>query len=188
MCKPYVTKSPRGIYHWGSALGGHTLQLPCEKPIKKSSYANGQRHGFAYNLCLVSGEWTSAANTTQCAYTSKVTDTLHKIANMNTSLFNSETLYQSAKHILNFTQDPSIFQDPMDVVYFSKAVENYLPHLNQPNQDILVARRPIFGGHGQNNDVGHYMIDMIANILGVSPKVMELGTFQLLALFLFYKA
>ena len=174
-----MTKSPRGTYHWGSTVGGQTLKLPCEKPIKKSSYKMGLGIGFAYSLCLKSGEWSSAANTTQCAYTSQVTDTLHKIANMNTSFFNSDTLYQSAKHILNFTQDPTIFRDPMDVVYFSRAVENYLPYLSRPNREVLGVRRPVFGGHGQDNNVGHYMIDMIANILGVSPKVMELGKYIL---------
>ena len=63
----------------------------------------------------------------------------------------------------------------MDVVYFSQVVENYLPYLSQPNREILGMRRPLFGGHGPDNNVGHYIIDMIANILGVSPKVMELG-------------
>ena len=41
-----------------------------------------------------------------------------------------------------------MFQNPMDVVYFSQAVENYLPYLPE------------------SNDVGHYMMDMVANILG----------------------
>ena len=38
----------------------------------------------------------------------------------------------------------------MDVVYFSQAVENYLPYLTE------------------SNEVGHHMMDMVANILGKS--------------------
>ena len=172
MCHPEVTESPRGRYHWGSAIEGHTLQLPCEKPIKKGSSHNGNTLGFAYNLCLMSGKWASVVNASQCAYTSPVTDTLHKFATMNTSFFNSATLLQSAKHFLNFTQNPSIFRDPMDVVYFSQAVENYMPYLDLPGENM---RRPLFSGHGTDSNVGRYMIDMIANILGVAPNLMSLG-------------
>ena len=179
VCNPQVSKSPRGMYHWGAAIGGHTLQLPCEKPINKEELGHGKNLGLGYNLCLISGEWSSTANTSQCAYTSPVTDALHKFATMNTSFFNSETLLQSAKHILNFTQSPSIFKDPMDVVYFSEAVENYLPYLNQPDTN-KAGKRPLFGGHGTDNNVGHYMIDMISNILGVSPDLMELGKLEIL--------
>ena len=61
-----------------------------------------------------------------------------------------KTLLESAKHFLNFTSNPNLFQNPMDVVYFSQAVENYLPYLLPES----------------SNDVGHYMMDMVANILG----------------------
>jgi len=78
-----------------------------------------------------------------------VTDTLHKFATMNTS-FTMKTLLESANHFLNYTSNPRIFQSPMDVVYFSQAVENYLPYLTE------------------SNEVGHHMMDMVANILGKS--------------------
>ena len=61
-----------------------------------------------------------------------------------------KTLLESANHFLNYTSNPSIFQSPMDVVYFSQAVENYLPYLTE------------------SNEVGHHMMDMVANILGKS--------------------
>ena len=108
LCPPYISQSPRGRYYWGSAIEGHTLQQPCEKPIKKGITHNEKALGFAYSLCLISGEWASAMNASQCAYTSPVTDTLHKFATMNTSFFNAATLLQSAKHFLNYTQNPSI--------------------------------------------------------------------------------
>ena len=155
-------------------MGENTLQLPCEKTMKKALTGAGKNLGFAYNLCLKSGEWSSAANTSQCAYTSPVTDTLHKFATMNTSFFNSATLLQSAKHFLNYTQNPSIFQHPMDVVYFSQAVENYMPYLDPSNRDTQ--KRPLFGrDETVDSNVGRYMIDMIANVLGVSPNLMDLG-------------
>ena len=155
-------------------MGGHTLQLPCQKPKVKAVVSDKKRLGFAYNFCLVSGEWSSTANTSQCAYTSAVTDTLHKFATMNTSFFNSATLLQSAKHFLNYTQNPSIFQDPMDIVYFSQAVENYMPYLDQPSRNIG-RRTSLFGGQEIDNNVGRYMMDMIANILGVPSELMGLG-------------
>ena len=65
------------------------------------------------------------------------------------------TLLESAKFFLNYTSNPDLFQNPLDVVYFSQAVENYLPYLRE------------------SNDVGHYMMDMVANILGVSPGLLH---------------
>ena len=60
----------------------------------------------------------------------------------------------------------------MDVVYFSQAVENYMPYLDQS----------LFGGRGSDVNVGRYMIDMIANILGVPPNLMALGNLRFLYL------
>ena len=98
------------------------MQQPCEK------IAEGRLFGFAYLLCRESGEWAATVNTSQCAYTSAVTDTLHKFAAMNMT-FTPRTLMESARQFLNFTADPAVFQDEMDLVYFSHAVENYLPYL-----------------------------------------------------------
>ena len=112
----------RGDYTFGTAIGGHTVQQPCEK------IAEGRRFGFAYLLCRESGEWAATVNTSQCGYTSAVTDTLHKFAAMNMT-FTPRTLMESARQFLNFTADPAVFQDEMDLVYFSHAVENYLPYL-----------------------------------------------------------
>ena len=112
----------RGDYTFGTAIGGHTVQQPCEK------IAEGRPFGFAYLLCRESGEWAATVNTSQCAYTSAVTDTLHKFAAMNMT-FTPRTLMESARQFLNFTADPAVFQDEMDLVYFSHAVENYLPYL-----------------------------------------------------------
>jgi hypothetical protein len=58
------------------------------------------------------GEWAAAVNATQCAYASATTETLHKFASMNTS-FDNYTLLESAKHFLNFTGNPEVFQVPI---------------------------------------------------------------------------
>lgn len=42
----------------------------------------------------------------------------------------------------------------MDVVYFSQAVANYLPHLLRAG------------------DLGHYMITLVENTLAISPEVL----------------
>ena len=118
----------RGDYTFGTAIGGHTVQQPCEK------IAEGRLFGFAYLLCRESGEWAATVNTSQCAYTSTVTDTLHKFAAMNMT-FTPRTLMESARQFLNFTADPAVFKDEMDLVYFSHAVENYLPYLVSETHD-----------------------------------------------------
>ena len=150
LCRPFVSETSRGTYKWSVALGGYTLKQPCER------LPQGSRSGYAYHFCRMSGQWAANVNTTQCAYTSEVTDTLYKFATMNTS-FDSRTLLESAKHFLNYTGSTETFKDPMDVVYFSMAVENYMPYLTRLNDP----------------SVGHYMMDMIANVLGVDNVLMS---------------
>ena len=56
---------------------------------------------------------------------------MHKFSRMESN-FNEKTLIESANHFINFTQDAgSYFVDVMDVVYFARAVENYLPYLER---------------------------------------------------------
>lgn len=127
LCSPHVSYTARGTFRWGVAVGGHTVQQSCP-----SARQQQRGFGFAYYLCRQTGEWASSVNASQCAYTSSTTETLHKFANFaslhNTS-FDTATLMESAKHFLNFTSNPEIFQDPLDIIYFSRAVENYLPYL-----------------------------------------------------------
>ncbi len=92
----------------------------------------------------------------------QVTDTLHKLA---TFRYGSElalspsTLLSSARHFLNFTRKASHdFKDEMDVVYFARSVGNYLPYL------------PV--GTGAGEDLGHYLMSMIENVLPVSPSLL----------------
>ncbi len=74
-----------------------------------------------------------------------MTDTLHKFASMKTT-FTLQTLLSSAKHFLNFTRDAGRdFNDPMDVVFFARAVENYLPYL--PGGRDLVSVSAMVGHH-----------------------------------------
>ena len=54
--------------------------------------------------------------------------------------FTPRTLMESARQFLNFTADPAVFQDEMDIVYFSHAVENYLPYLVSNKQGCYAGR------------------------------------------------
>lgn len=54
------------------------------------------------------GDWASA-NTSQCGFVSRTTETLHKLATMNATM-TPETLLESADHFINFTSRPGIFQ------------------------------------------------------------------------------
>lgn len=133
MCQAIVSDTSRGQYKWSATVGGVTLKQVCQR--KPNPYQVAE----ASLQCRHTGEWAAAVNVSQCAYTSNVTDDLHKFASMNTS-FDMNTLLDSAKFFLNYTSDPRTFLNPMDLVYFSQAVENYLPYLTQ------------------SNDVGHYMM------------------------------
>lgn len=148
VCNPITLTTSHGDYKWGYAIAGVTVRQDCHRASRGKSEVSLQ--------CRQTGEWSASANVSEsCAYTSQVTETLHKFATMNTS-FTRTTLLESAKHFLNYTSDPKLFQNPMDVVYFSQAVENYLPYLVP-----------------DSNDVGHYMLDFINNILAVSPSLLH---------------
>jgi hypothetical protein len=114
VCSPIVLDTSRGQYRWGAAISGLTVSQWCQR---KPNY---QSEAAAASLqCRPTGEWAATVNVSQCAYTSDVTDTLHKFATMNTS-FTMNTLLESAKHFLNYTGNPRMFQNPMDLVYFSQ--------------------------------------------------------------------
>lgn len=148
VCNPITLTTSHGEYKWGSAIAGATVEQNCHRGSRGKSVVSLQ--------CRQTGEWSASANvSSSCAYTSQVTETLHKFATMNTS-FTRATLLDSAKHFLNYTSNPNLFENPLDVVYFSQAVENYLPYLVP-----------------DSNDVGHYMMDFINNILAVSPRLLH---------------
>ena len=149
VCHPISLETSRGQYRWSASVAGTVLSQWCQRKPE-----HGQDSAQAMLECRQTGEWAASVNVSECAYTSEVTDTLHKFATMDTS-FTMSTLLDSAKHFLNYTSEPRMFQNPMDVVYFSRAVENYLPFLRD------------------SSDVGHYMMDMIGNILGVSPRLLN---------------
>ena len=150
-CPPTQHDTSRGSYSWGVSVGGYTAQQSCKRPLQ------GRQFGYAYLHCREGGEWATNVNVTQCAYTNEVTDSLHKFAGLNLTQFESqpEILMQSAAKFLNFTDEPGVFRDPMDVVYFARAVENFLPYLRR------------------DGNLGHNVLSMIENTLSAEPRLME---------------
>ena len=147
VCEAKTTKTSKGTYKWTPALAGHTAQQECRKPLPDGRYR------FAYLHCRQNGLWAGSVNTSQCDYNSKITSDLHKFAGMNMT-FNPATMMQSANHFLNFTEmAEETFRDPMDIAFFAKAVENFLPFLHEIGE------------------LGHYMISMIENVMSVDPKL-----------------
>lgn len=71
LCRPRETSTSRGRYSWGSAVGGHTVQQACRAPKDGAGFA-----GFAFRLCRESGQWAANVNTSQCGYTSRVSEAL----------------------------------------------------------------------------------------------------------------
>ena len=146
VCHPITASTSRGTYTFQASVAGQSVTQRCRK------YSH-QQNGLATLQCRQTGEWAASVNVSECAYTSDFTDTLQKFASMNTS-FTPNTLTESAKHFFNYTAIPKKFQNPMDVVFFSQAVENYLPYLNQ------------------YSDVAHFMMDFIGNVLDVNSALL----------------
>ena len=150
VCNPITLSTSRGIYYFQASVAGLSVYQPCQK----HSYGGQDGAAIASLQCRQTGEWAASVNVSKCAYTSDFTDTLHKFASMNTS-FTPNTLVESASHFLNYTAHAKSFQNPMDVVFFSQAVENYLPYLKR------------------YNDVGHFMMDMVGNMLQVNSALLN---------------
>ena len=152
ICHPIMLDTSRGTYHWSSTVAGQSQHQSCEKTSNERI-----QNSLASLQCRQTGEWAASVNVSRCPFTSDFTDTLHKFASMNTS-FTRSTLFQSAAHLLNYTANAHAkFGNPMDVVFFSKSVEKYLPYLSQSSEDVLAS----------------YMISMIANVLPVSPELLN---------------
>ena len=67
VCPPRTTKTSRGVYTWGSAIGGNTVLQPCRKLKENSS------HHYAFALCRENGQWDKeGVNVSHCGYTSMV--------------------------------------------------------------------------------------------------------------------
>ena len=153
VCNPITLSTSRGTYYFQASVAGLSVTQPCKQ--KRTSYEGDDSTAIASLQCRQTGEWAASVNVSECAYTSDFTDTLQKFASsMNVTSFTPNTLVESASHFLNYTANAESFANPMDVVLFSQAVENYLPYLKE------------------YNDVGHFMMDMVGNVLQVNSALL----------------
>ncbi len=160
VCQPISLVTSRGNYVWGGAIGDVVLTQDCEQNMPQGG--GDRRRGWTRDppqaslQCRSTGEWSASVNVSSCAHVSHVTSTLYKFASMNTSHFHSaiSALSQSARQLLNFTRGPQQFQNSMDLVYFTQAIENYLPYLSK------------------SKEVGHYLVDMVSNVIGTDQDLL----------------
>ena len=150
LCPSTTTNTSKGLYHWGVTVAGHAALQKCH---------NSSRSGQAWleHFCDETGAW-AILNDTACGHISEVTDNLYTFAYMNDSDFDKNTLIQSARQLLEFTEDFGKFRDGMDIVYLSTVLENYLPYLT-----------------ASSHELAGLLVDIVANTMKMSPDIIYQG-------------
>lgn len=142
-CPSTITTNNKGIYPWPKTIIGYSIDLPCE--------GNPLDHTMrAYYKCSKPGIWSNL-NTTTCPYISEITRILEQFSKVNLTL-TKVNVYESALHLKkNYTSDPKLIKDKMDIVFISRTVQNYLEFL------------------WNDKDLGRVLADIINNML-ILPK------------------
>ncbi|XP_050729504.1 adhesion G protein-coupled receptor A3-like [Eriocheir sinensis] len=92
-------------------------------PLNTASALRSPRRRVAEHTCSEDGRWETL-NTATCPFVSETTKILEQFA--LTNVFASKTnLVDSARSLRNFTREGKNLQDPMDVVFLAKTVEQY---------------------------------------------------------------
>lgn len=78
---------------------------------------------MAEHTCSEDGHW-EALNTASCPFVSETTKILEQFALTNV-VASKTSLVDSARSLRNFTREGKNLQDPMDVVFLAKTVEQY---------------------------------------------------------------
>lgn len=122
-CPIEVTTDNKGTYTWPRTIVNFTVTMTCEQ-LHLNSGINEQKASY---YCSADGQWQNL-NTTACAYVSETTRILEQFSIVNLSLTKANIL-ESARHFRNHTSDIKIFKDPMDLVFVTRTIENYLLYL-----------------------------------------------------------
>nr|CAD7401289.1 unnamed protein product [Timema cristinae] len=122
-CPQTVTETNKGVYWWPRTVAGYTLQFPCQAESVS---------GLAHHTCDSEGKW-ERLDVSECPYISPTTSLLDHLVKMNLSLI-KESVLETARRLKNLTANPTLIQDPVDVVFISKIAEKYLEFVDQDSE------------------------------------------------------
>lgn len=146
---------PQGSYNWPVTLAGVSAHLPC---------ASGVPSPLATHFCS-HGTWIRL-NTSVCAFISPTTKVLQDYALANHSADHNHVL-SSARMLHNFIGDGRLLQDPIDITFLSRSVENYLHFMARHR------RRKKW-----RKELAHTLVDLIDAVLRSSPDLMARAEVQ----------
>ncbi|XP_045106048.1 adhesion G protein-coupled receptor A3-like isoform X1 [Portunus trituberculatus] len=126
-CAGLVPPHQRGAHKFTSKTASTTISISTGKhhrtPVNAASALRSPQWRMAEHTCSEDGEW-EALNTARCPFVSETTKILEQFALMNV-VTTKTSLMVSAQSLRNFTREGKNLQDPMDVVFLAKTVEQY---------------------------------------------------------------
>lgn len=148
-CPIEVTTDNKGTYTWPRTIVNFTVTVSCEH-LHLNREIGEQKASY---FCSPEGQWRNL-NTSACAYVSETTRMLEQFSKVNLSLAKGSVL-ESARHFRNHTLDIKIFKDVMDLVFFTRTIENYLMYLEL------------------ENELGAVLMDVINNVIDLPAKYIQ---------------
>lgn len=146
-CMPEITKSNKGAYSWPKTIRGRTVNLPCQYETQDI---------YATHTCGPNGQWENL-NVTKCPYVMETTRLLEQFSTVNLSLAPG-SIVESANQLSNYTANNILFGhfiDPMDVVFLTKTVENYL--------DFVI----------NNHELGNILLDIVTHVTHLNRQILH---------------
>lgn len=125
-CDAKQIANNKGTFSWPRTIRGRAVRAPCFDD-------DADDETFATYRCSNTGEWTDL-NTDPCPYVDEMTRVLDQFARLNFSVARG-SIIESAVRLKNYTSigggdgGPSPFNDPMDIIFISKTIQNYVDHL-----------------------------------------------------------
>lgn len=128
-CDSKEITNNKGLLSWPRTIRGRVARVPCYDD-------DSDEEAYATYRCSNTGEWTDL-NTDQCPFINKMTRVLEQFAKLNFS-FARGSIIESAIRLKNYTNlatSPSPFNDPMDIMFIAKTIQNYVDYLKY-EQDL----------------------------------------------------
>ncbi|XP_055910342.1 adhesion G protein-coupled receptor A3 [Eupeodes corollae] len=147
-CPSLEVYNNKGKYFWPRTIRGQLVRQPCLGEALTESHAT--------YFCNDNGEWMDL-NTSLCPFISENTRILERFAEVNLSLAKGSVL-ESAKRLRNYTQfeeNLRKFRDPMDIVFITRTLRNYLAFVRQ------------------EKDLGSMLLDIVSQLLILPERILH---------------
>lgn len=152
-CPARETIDNKGNYFWPRTIRGQIVQLSC--------LGDGSLNAFATQKCDDGGYWIDL-DTKQCPFIKESTRILEQFSKVNLSIARGSVL-ESAKRLRNYTSLDGVeiykIRDPMDVVFISKTVSNYLDFVSQ------------------EKDLGTMLLDIVSQVMTLPGSILQKAQF-----------